>query len=70
MAAIWNLRCSALFRQTPMAELIGVATSAIRNDIKASKLVALSSCSARSSISLQKKAFLLLHHAYMALLLV
>jgi hypothetical protein len=58
MAAVWNLRCSALFRLTPMAELIGVATSAIRNGIKASKLVASSSCSAHSSISPQKKVFL------------
>ena len=58
MAAIWNLRCSALYRPTPMPELIGVAISAIRNGLKASKLVALSSCSSYSSVSPQKKAFL------------
>ena len=57
-AAIWNLRCSALLRPTPMAELIGIATSTIRNGIKASKLVASSSCSVQSEISPQKKAFL------------
>jgi hypothetical protein len=58
LAAIWNLRCSALLRPTPMAELIGIATSTIRNGIKASKHVASSSCSVQSVISPQKKAFL------------
>ena len=58
MAAIWNLRCSVLYRPTPLSVLIVAATSAIRDGLKASKLVAQSSRSSYSSISPQKKAFL------------